>query len=409
MRTALVSRLTLSLLMLFAAREAAALDIAGYLRAMGGWNSEAGKAACFKLAGAESKYRLGNECEIYGELTLAQPLAKLADGTAISANVMLSEYYSTAANKMAPHRETVTRAAQAYLAAKDVPALNGGTVWLGRKYYKREDIHITDFFYWNPQGLGAGIEDVQLGGLKFSYAIFRDDNQDQVDHATRHDLQLRGLKVNPDGELEFGLSVIPNAGKSVGGDAGWSLTVQHQQSKIMGDGWNKIALQYGEGPGTGLGGTGPLTNSSDVTRWRVVDGFYAQLDPNLGGMLTAVYQRDHLVTGRQTWTSLGGRLTYAFSEHIKLNAELGHDRVNPVSGSTRHLTKLTIAPTLATAPAFWSRPELRLFYTYAHWNRAAADAANGTGDQAVASISNTGVFAGATHGSTVGLHFEGWW
>lgn len=395
--------------MLFVVRQAAALDIAPYLRALGGWNSDAGKAACFKLAGAEAKYRLGNECEIYGELMLGQPLAKLADGTVVSANVMLSEYYPTAAGKMVANRDSVTRAAQAYLAAKDVPALNGGTAWLGRKYYKREDIHITDFFYWNPQGLGAGIEDVQLAGLKFSYAVFRADNQNQARYATRHDLQLRGLKVNPDGELEFGLSVIPNGGKSGAGDSGWSMTVQHRQSKIMGDGWNKLALQYGEGPGTGLGGTGALTNSSNVTRWRMVEGFYAQLDPNLGGMLTAVYQRDHSGTGSQTWTSLGGRLTYAFAEHIKLNTELGHDRVNPASGATRHLTKLTIAPTFAMAPKFWSRPELRLFYTYARWNRAAAEAANGSGDPAVASISSTGVFAGANHGSTIGLHFEGWW
>jgi hypothetical protein len=43
-----------------------------------------------------------------------------------------------------------------------------------------------------------------------------------------------------------------------------------------------------------------------------------------------------------------------------------------------------------------------------HWNRAAAEAANGSGDQAVASIARTGVFAGANHGSTIGLHFEIW-
>jgi maltoporin len=61
------------------------------------------------------------------------------------------------------------------------------------------------------------------------------------------------------------------------------------------------------------------------------------------------------------------------------------------------------------APDFWSRPALRLFYTYAHWNRAAAEAANGSGDQAVASMARSGVFAGANHGSSIGLHVEGWW
>ena len=39
------------------------------------------------------------------------------------------------------------------------------------------------------------------------------------------------------------------------------------------------------------------------------------------------------------------------------------------------LSKFTIAPTLALDKAFWSRPELRFYYTYARWNRAAQQAA----------------------------------
>jgi maltoporin len=106
---------------------------------------------------------------------------------------------------------------------------------------------------------------------------------------------------------------------------------------------------------------------------------------------------------------LGGRLTYGLTQNIKLQTELGHDRVKPTNGDTRDLTKLTIAPSWAVGPGFWSRPELRLFYTYARWNNAAALAANGSTDSAVASMSSSGVFAGANHGSTVGLQFEGWW
>ena len=409
MRAALFSKLTLGLFTLLLARHVAAQDIGGYLRALGGRNSASGDAACFKLAGAEAKYRLGNECEIYGELMLGQPLAKLPDGTTIKGNLMLSLYQPTADNAMLTKKSADTRVAQLYVATAGLSALNGGSAWLGRRYYKREDIAITDFYYWNPQGLGAGIEDVAMGGVKLSYAVFREDNQNQLRHATRHDFQLRGLKTNPDGELEFGLSLIPHRDKSSGGDSGWSITVQHRQGKILGDGWNKLAVQYGEGPGVGLGATGALSNTSDVTRWRVVEGIYAQLNPKLGGMLTAVYQKDQSGTRGQTWTSLGGRLTYGLTQHIKLHAELGHDQVNPTGGAKRELSKLTIAPTLAMAPGFWARPELRLFYTYARWNRAAAAAANGSADPAVASLSDSGVFAGSNHGSTVGLHFEGSW
>ena len=58
---------------------------------------------------------------------------------------------------------------------------------------------------------------------------------------------------------------------------------------------------------------------------------------------------------------------------------------------------------------FWSRPELRFFYTYARWNDAARVAGEGSTDAAVASISSTGVFANRNSGSTVGVQLEGWW
>ena len=143
---------------------------------------------------------------------------------------------------------------------------------------------------------------------------------------------------------------------------------------------------------------------------RIVEGIYAQVTPQLGGMLTAVYQKDKSNTGDQTWSSLGGRLTYGISQHIKLQGELGYDRVKPSGDEARNLTKLTIAPSYAwKGTNFWSRPEVRLFYTYAKWNDAARLAANGSTDSAVASLSSTGVFAGQNHGSTIGVQFEGWW
>lgn len=390
-------------------QQAFALDVNGYLRALGGANSESGSAACFKLAGAEAKYRLGNECEVYGELLLGQELTKLTDGATLNGNLMFSVFSPTSDSQMLTDNSTFGRLAQAYLSANGLSVLNGGSLWLGRRYYKREDIHINDFFYWNPQGTGGGIEDVALGGVKLSYALFRQDNQDQKQYATRHDFQVRGVKANPNGELEFGLSVIPESGNPGSGDTGWALTVQHRQTQILGDGWNKLAFQYGVGPGTGLGGTGDLGNTSDVKRYRIVEGVYAQVTPNLGGMLTAVYQQDRSDSAKQTWMSLGGRVTYGLTEHIKLQGELGYDRVKPSDGAPRNLTKLTIAPTWAMGRGFWSRPELRLFYTYARWNDAARVAAEGSSDPAVATLSSTGVFGAQNSGSTIGLQFEAWW
>ncbi|MDP1006932.1 carbohydrate porin, partial [Klebsiella pneumoniae] len=108
---------------------------------------------------------------------------------------------------------------------------------------------------WNPSATRTiGIEDVLIGDLKYSYAISRKDNLYQKDYATRHDFNVAGFKTNPGGELELGLSYIEKAG---GRDtnSGWAITAQHVQKPFLG-GKNKFALQYGEGPGTGLGYTG---------------------------------------------------------------------------------------------------------------------------------------------------------
>ena len=69
------------------------------------------------------------------------------------------------------------RLPQAYAKWSDIPQLNGATLWAGRRYYKRHDVHIADFYFWNPSGTGFGLEDYRLGGdLKLSYAFSRNDN-----------------------------------------------------------------------------------------------------------------------------------------------------------------------------------------------------------------------------------------
>ncbi|MEF8768555.1 carbohydrate porin [Candidatus Accumulibacter contiguus] len=80
------------------AKDARDLVVAGYLRALSGINSEGSRAACFQLAGSQAKYRLGNECEVYGELFVGKQLASFADGATLTANTMFSLNTPTAYN-----------------------------------------------------------------------------------------------------------------------------------------------------------------------------------------------------------------------------------------------------------------------------------------------------------------------
>ncbi|MCQ4311580.1 carbohydrate porin [Stutzerimonas sp. VN223-3] len=392
-----------SLAMPFAAQ---ALDFNGYVRSGIGESSASESQACFQLPGAPSKFRLGNECEQYAELGLRQDLFTLDDGSVLSVEGMAALYNEYDHTPKFTGDHGWARLVQAYAEWSKVPALNNGSFWAGRRFYKRNDIHISDFYYWNQSATGAGIEDMEIGGLKYSYAFSRKDNVFQENYINRHDFNVGGFDSNPGGELEFGVSYIDEPDRD-DANSGWSVTAQHKQIGFLG-GSNTFALQYGEGPGTGLGYTGDVTLDSSAKSWRVVEYFDWQVTPRFGGQFQAVYQKDKRQDGGdQDWISVGVRPVYALTEQFKLVAEVGHDQIDAPEG-TRKLTKFTVAPTWSPAgPDFWARPEFRLYYTYAQWNDAAQEAANLMA--AGSALSDTGAFDNAQHGSNFGVQVEYWW
>jgi maltoporin len=184
------------------------------------------------------------------------------------------------------------------------------------------------------------------------------------------------------------------------------VTVQHRQRILAGAGDNRLALQWGTGAGTDNGATGDLTSGDDVHRLRIIDSWYAQVTRRFGAELVGVWQRDtaHDPAKAKTWASAGGRMSYALADKVKLLADVGHDRVAPQNGDVRRLTKVTGAVALTTAPGYFDRPELRLFFTHAHWNEAARAAARSNDPLAA-----NGIFGATLSGYTVGLTFENCW
>lgn len=400
------SRMSVGLAMAAVLVPAAAegLEFSGYGRvgvgeALGG----NGRQSCFQLPGAPSKYRLGNECETYWELELNQDVYHGEDGTVVTLNGMASlmEQYNHFPDFGGDTGSI--RMPQAWAGVRS-PVINDGTFWVGRRYYKRHDIHISDFYYWNPSGTGAGIDNYKLGKYFLSYAFTREDTIDQPDKANRHDFNLGGIEPNTNGDIELGLSVIQKAGQVQGAHSGWSVSAEHDQDGFLG-GENRFVVQYGEGPGIGLGQTGELTAGSNTRTWRVLESPMWQITPNFGGALLALMQKTRAPDNQGlTWYSFGVRPSYAFSDHFKLVMEFGHDQIRPDAGETRKLDKFTIAPTLSMGKAFMARPELRLYYTYARWNRAAQRAAD-----AETALAADGPYGSQLHGANAGVQLETWW
>ena len=81
--------------LLMAATSSQALDWSGYWRAGPGLTSNSANRACYGLNGGSAgmKYRLGNECDIYGEFMLSQDYKK--DGLAYKVSPMTSHHTPT--------------------------------------------------------------------------------------------------------------------------------------------------------------------------------------------------------------------------------------------------------------------------------------------------------------------------
>lgn len=383
----------------------------GYARVGAGTSSANARQSCYGLGGNTMKYRLGNECDAYFEGGYTNDFATV-DGVTFTGTLWADAYKPNS-----DFGDASVQLAKAYVEAKGIPMLNGGTVWIGKRYYMRPDIHMLDLQYLNLNGTGGGVDRIKVGPGFLSYAVFKDNDFNDVNPTTgaitnnsaaiRQNVVYQGLPVNTDGVIDFAATVITAQGKADRHD-GWQLSAFHRQANVMGGG-NTFGVQYGVGPGTGIGvgndrmgASGSTLLGSDVKRWRVFNDLAIQPTKMFGMEFVALVQRDQSDVGSSTWTTLGVRPVYAINNYFKLAMELGTDRVtSPTGGPAQRLTKITFAPTISAGPGLFDRPELRLFVTYGKWNDAATASVN--------AANNAGpVFNNKTSGASAGLQVETW-
>ena len=375
---------------------ASAFEFHGYLRTGIGATEDGKTQECFKLTGASSKYRLGNECEQYAELFTQQNVIKLKDNSEININGMLQLYNQYGQALSFNDDNGFTRLNQIYLDWRNVSYLNGANLWAGRRFYNRSDIHMSDLFYWNQSGTGFGIDDYKINDLPFSYVFSRKDNVFQKAYVNRHDLTVKGFEWAPKNKLNTGLSLVD------ANQLGWALTIQNITSDVF-NGKNTLVLQYGEGAGVGLSYTGDPTLERDNTSLRFIEALdWESNNKKLNGQALVLYQKDQFKDqDNRDWISLGSRVAYVVQDHFKISTEIGYDQIKQ-NDQTRNLTKLTFAPTWSMkGTGYYDRPELRLYYTYAFWNDE---------EQKLRALNQPNSrFQNLSNGSNFGAQLEYWW
>jgi maltoporin len=289
-------------------------------------------------------------------------------------------------------------------------ALDDAKIWIGKRYYNRHDVHITDYYYWNNSGLGAGIEDIAAGPAKLAFAYHQNgsdatvNGSPQTNVLTTRRLSLRAydIPVNPNGRLEteFVYLAGSSANDAVNTGNGFSLMVEHTQSGVFG-GFNKLAFITGTDVGAGGASIPTLATAADVFQGsdlRIIDQLYfAPEGSPISGQATVVHQQVKPDNGpKQTWWSIGARPQFNFTDLFSVAVEAGYDTLKTDGVGTAKLGKITIAPQLQLSRGFWARPVFRAFATYAKWNGTARPQAGG-------------VFGDDNNGMTYGVQVEAWW
>lgn len=368
---------------------AQALDYTGYFRAGPGLTSGDASRACYGLNGGSSgmKYRLGNECDFYGEFQLAQGFQK--DGIDTKVTLMVNHY-----NAATDSDNQGLKIEQMFAEAKGFDIAPEATFWIGRERGRRGDVHIVDTFFVEMLGVGAGAKGFSAGPGKLGVAFYKTD-ADAAHPGNRLNAEWVDIAANAGGKLNF--FATATQGDFDGGKSGAGLTLRHDQSKLFGTHLsNTLFVQYAQGSAGLNANFGDLTAGSKAKGWRIVESINGQSGP-LGGqaMVLAASQTDGAGL-RTTSTSIGGRVSYAFTRNFKLLTEAAYSQYKPDGADTAKLAKLTIAPTLATGPDFWNRPEFRLYVTTAKWNTAAGN------------VTGQADFDGKTRGTSYGAQVE-WW
>ena len=411
----------------------------GYFRGGDGTSSGGGTMNAFWLPGQLTKYRLGNESENYGELEVDSSLYKKG-GAEFKIHTMVQfwgAYNQGQAGTYVYANPGTTRLemgmSQYWAEAKgvlgDSAALKDSDLWFGRRYYNRHHVEITDFFYWTNQGMGFGLENVNLGFAKFAYAYIQTEPNANTaavaltsptiyqDAIGTHSLRLDGIQTNKNGTLSLGAQfdqakpVSATSGPS-NNNGGSSFHLEHTQDKIMG-GNNVFYLGYGIGSASNLNGLGwgagtqpnsSLTSANKTTR--VLDTLTLDVAKVFSVQIAGYYQNSKDANGATTtYTSIGARPYFYLTDHFAIVPEVGLDNVKygsdatAAAGQTGQLVKSTLAFVWKPEATIWSVPELRLFVTNGSWN-AAANAAGGP---------NPSFGAGKTSGTNIGFQANLWW
>ena len=408
----------------------------GYMRSgvMHGNSAFGSKTDTVKLG------RLGNENDTFMEFGLGADVAKVDD-------VTYSVYGMIAHGGDGNETDWNTNLScrQAWAGAKNLLGQGDDFLWIGKRYYKREDIHILDEYYYNVSGTGVGLENVVLGPGKISLAWTRNDKDAKKDdvniYSMKSEYKYKGLKDNNKPakvkvntyDVRYEFPVWDGASLQLGSTYleaekdknGSYRTYTIEKENSIGDGlnlsaelnigllggFNKTVVQSFSGSSAAdvHYGTGSSVYYDEGQGWRLINWGDVHFTKEFGMFHVVQYAHS---SGFKSYDSersvnLVVRPYYQLTKMTKLLAEVGwfadkktantDDDKGVQSYVSKHGSKYTLAYAISPdASNFWSRPEFRFYVSHV----SVSDNMN---------IGPTNEWVRQTSDNMFGAQVEAWW
>lgn len=312
---------------------------------------------------------------------------------------------------------------EAFVEAKNIAA-SQWSLWAGARYMRYDDIHISDYFYFDDhstQGFGikyrntsfsmffpAAIDTSSASVTPYSYAnilsgtkslAYRQREIMVAEHSILHK-NTHTIKLLA--EYHYIGGVKENANPSYPSDRGFVAGIKlstNLKTRKTGS-FNQISVRYGNGIANG-------GNNSNTQTWQTYgapdeqtrrynsaysltatehfllnfsDKFslngYAVFTKTKGGSDARDKAKDYYnreVSNRKQDIAVGGRGIFYLSNALHLITELHHTRRTDGSGQAAAMTKLVFAPTVVPTAerSPWARPHIRFICALAHYNKQA--------------------------------------
>lgn len=376
-------------------QEHPSFEFHGYARSGLLLNAEKGlKKADIFPGDFDKKYvgRLGNESKTYAEAEFVKNFY-MDNGAWAKFHVMFVSETKSYSDNSGDINENPSgwgngsiQTRQVYAEMGNLPTFTGAfkdsSIWAGKRYYNRRDIHITDMYYTDYSGTGAGIDNVAVGEGKLSLGVVGRNSdlgfeEDVVGGVAKY--TIGGFEV----DLLAAKSQDNAKEDSNRAKTGYQGLVQYNFDSYYGlDGFSKVYGQVGSGLaadwalgslGNGVNnykkamsyrlGTFGMTNLSQ--KWDLFTTLYGQYNDKLQNeeMGGADYSKNSYET------AFVMRPVYNVNENFELQFEggIGYTKTKLANDTNNSATyyKLTFAPTFKLdANQFWARPEIRTFVSY---------------------------------------------